>query len=68
MLVTPILVFLSLAFGKPMDMMFNYHEIVAVGVAVLIAQFISQDGESNWLEGALLVAAYLMIAIAFFFL
>jgi Ca2+:H+ antiporter len=68
MLVTPILVFLSLAFGNPMDMMFNYHEIVAVGVAVLIAQFISQDGESNWLEGALLVAAYLMIAIAFFFL
>jgi Ca2+:H+ antiporter len=51
-----------------MDMMFNYHEIVAVGMAVLIAQFISLDGESNWLEGALLVAAYLMIAIAFFFL
>lgn len=68
MLVTPVLVFLSLAFGKPMSMMFNYHEIVVVALAVLSAQFISQDGESNWLEGLMLVAAYFIIAIAFFFL
>lgn len=68
MLVTPLLVFLSLALGRPMTMMFNYHEIVAVALAVLIAQFISLDGESNWLEGALLVAAYFIIAIAFYFL
>ncbi len=68
MLVTPVLVFLSFAMGKPMSMMFNYHEIVVVGLAVLSAQFISQDGESNWLEGLMLVAAYLIIAIAFFFL
>ena len=68
MLVTPVLVFLSFAMGKPMSMMFNYHEIVVVGLAVLSAQFISQDGESNWLEGLMLVAAYFIIAIAFFFL
>jgi Ca2+:H+ antiporter len=68
MLVTPVLVFLSLAFGKPMSMMFNYHEIVVVGLAVLSAKFISQDGESNWLEGLMLVAAYLIIAIAFFYM
>lgn len=66
MLVTPVLVFLSLALGRPMNMMFNYHEIVAVGLAVISAGFISLDGESNWLEGALLMAAYLIIAIAFF--
>ncbi len=68
MLVTPVLVFLSLAFGEQMTMMFNYHEIVAVALAVFSAQFISQDGECNWLEGALLVAAYFIMAIAFFFL
>lgn len=68
MLVTPVLVFLSLVFAKPMDMLFNYHEIVAVALAVITAQFISQDGESNWLEGALLMAAYAIIGIAFFFL
>ncbi|MEA4926559.1 MAG: calcium/proton exchanger [Syntrophomonadaceae bacterium] len=68
MLVTPVLVFLSFAMGTPMTMMFNFHEIVVVALAVLIAQFISLDGESNWLEGALLVSAYLIIAIAFYFL
>lgn len=68
MLVTPVLVFVSLALAKPMDLLFNYHEIVAVALAVLTAQFISQDGESNWLEGAMLVAAYIIIATAFFFL
>lgn len=68
MLVTPVLIFLSLAFHNPMSILFNYHEIVAVALAVFIAQFISHDGESNWLEGSLLVAAYLIMAIAFFFL
>lgn len=67
MLITPLLVFLSLLFGSPMTMMFNYYEIVAVALAVLIAQFISLDGESNWLEGSLLVAAYFIIAVAFYF-
>ncbi|MCX5780169.1 MAG: calcium/proton exchanger [Firmicutes bacterium] len=68
MLVTPVLVFLSFGMGKPMTMMFNYHEIAVVALAVVSAQFISLDGESNWLEGALLVAAYVIMAIAFFLL
>mgnify|MGYP000884496842 CR=1 FL=1 len=68
LLVTPILIFLSFLFARPMDMLFNYYEIVAVALAVLSAQFISHDGESNWLEGAMLVAAYFIMAVAFFFL
>lgn len=68
MLVTPVLVFLSFGMGAPMTMMFNYHEIAVVALAVVSAQFISLDGESNWLEGALLVAAYVIMAIAFFLL
>lgn len=68
MLVTPILVLLSFAFGTPMTIMFNYYELVVLALAVLISQFISIDGESNWFEGALLVAAYFIIAIAFFLL
>lgn len=67
LLITPILIFLSFIFRQPMSIMFNYFEIVAVGLAVLIAQFISLDGESNWLEGSLLLAAYGIIAFAFFF-
>ncbi len=36
--------------------------------AVLVAAFISVDGESNWLEGAMLLALYLIVAIGFFYL
>lgn len=68
MLVTPILIFVSFIIGRPMSLIFNFYEIVAVGLAVLIAQFISMDGESNWLEGALLLAAYSIVAFAFYLL
>jgi Ca2+:H+ antiporter len=65
--VAPALVFISLAVGHPMDFVFTTFEVAAVGVATLIAAHISGDGESNWLEGALLVGAYLIMAISFFF-
>ncbi|HWP97654.1 MAG TPA: calcium/proton exchanger [Syntrophomonadaceae bacterium] len=68
MLITPLLVFLGLFLNRPMNIMFNFHEIVSVALAVLIAQFVSLDGESNWLEGSLLVAAYAIMAIAFYFI
>ncbi len=68
LLVTPVLIFASFILGTPMNMMFNSYEIITLALAVLIAQFISLDGESNWLEGSLLLAAYAMIAIAFFFI
>ncbi len=67
LLVTPLLVFIGLFMGRPMSIVFNYYEIVAIGLAVLIAQFISLDGESNWLEGSLLLAAYAIIAFGFYF-
>lgn len=67
LLVTPILVFLSYVWGNPMNLFFNYYEIIALASAVLIAIFISLDGESNWLEGAQLIVAYLIIAAAFYF-
>jgi len=67
LLVTPVLVFISLILSRPMNLIFNFYEIVTLSLAVLIAQFTSLDGESNWLEGGLLLAAYAMIAIAFFF-
>jgi Ca2+:H+ antiporter len=41
---------------------------VAVAVAVIVANLISLDGRSNWLEGALLLATYLILAAAFYFL
>ncbi len=65
--VAPVLVLVGWATGQPMDLDFNPFELVAVAVAVLIANSISSDGQSNWLEGTLLLAAYALIALAFFF-
>ncbi|MDX1978498.1 MAG: calcium/proton exchanger [Pseudanabaenaceae cyanobacterium bins.68] len=65
--VAPVLVIAGWCLGQPMDLNFNPFEIVAVGVAVLIANSISSDGRSNWLEGALLLATYGIIGLAFYF-
>lgn len=68
MFVAPLLVFISLIVGKPMDFFFTGFEIAAVGFSVAIVTVISMDGRSNWLEGAQLLAAYLIMALSFFFL
>jgi Ca2+:H+ antiporter len=65
--VAPVLVLAGWILGKPMDLDFNAFELVAVAVAVLIANSISSDGKSNWLEGTLLLAAYTVLALAFYF-
>jgi Ca2+:H+ antiporter len=65
--VAPVLVLAGWLMGKPMDLDFNPFELVAVVVAVLIANSISSDGKSNWLEGTLLLATYLVLGFAFYF-
>ena len=62
--VAPVLIFLSLIF-KPMSIIFNAFELVALIVSVLIANRIVNDGESNWLEGVQLLAVYIIIAAMF---
>ncbi len=64
--VAPVLVLLSLVVGHPMDLVFHPLEIAAVAVAVGLSALIALDGESNWLEGALLMLVYLVLAISFF--
>ena len=63
--VAPILIFLSLIF-TPMSIIFNEFELVALVFSVFIANRVSNDGESNWLEGIQLLAVYLIIAASFF--
>lgn len=65
--VAPVLVLAGWFLGQPMDLNFNPFELVAVAVAVLIANSISSDGRSNWLEGMLLLATYIILGLAFFF-
>lgn len=65
--VTPVLIFLSLLFS-PMSIVFNEFELIALIFAVLIANRVAGDGESNWLEGAQLISVYIIFAASFFIL
>ena len=66
--VVPVLVFVSLAMGNPLTLVFNSFELIALIGGVLIATLVAEDGESNWLEGSVLVSLYLMLALAFYLL
>ena len=68
LLVAPVLVFASYAFGSPLDLIFTPFEVAAVTISVVIVGFVAVDGESHWMEGVMLVGVYLMLAMAFFFL
>jgi Ca2+:H+ antiporter len=66
--VAPVLVFVSLLANNPMDLIFTGIEIAAVAFSSLILGFITLDARSNWIEGTQLLAAYLIMAVSFFFL
>jgi Ca2+:H+ antiporter len=66
--VAPVLVLLSFVVGPdPMALVFNGYEIAGLLFAVLIANFATQEGESNWFEGVQLLALYAVIGLVFFF-
>jgi Ca2+:H+ antiporter len=66
--VAPVLVFVSLALGHPLTLVFNTFELIALGAGVLISVLVSADGESSWLEGAALIGIYIILGLAFFLL
>jgi Ca2+:H+ antiporter len=73
--VTPFLVLLSAVFvamgmkgAHHLDLLFTPMEVVAVLLAVLIVAILGMDGQTNWFEGALLLALYAVLAIAFFYI
>lgn len=68
LLVAPLLVFLGLAFGQRMDLVFTPFEVAALGLSVIVASIVTLDGESHWFEGVQLLAVYLLVAAAAFFL
>ena len=69
LLVAPLLVILSFVINKPMDLVLNNAlELVTLVGSVLIANSVARDGESNWLEGLMLLGVYAILAVAFFFL
>jgi Ca2+:H+ antiporter len=66
--VAPVLVMASVLFGPhPLALVFNGFELGAVLIAVLIANYVTQDGRSNWFEGLQLLAVYLIFGITFYY-
>jgi Ca2+:H+ antiporter len=69
LLVAPALVLISFLIGQPMDLVIHRPlELVGLIGATLITASVARDGETNWLEGAMLLGVYLLLALAFFFL
>ncbi|MCJ1313097.1 hypothetical protein MMC25_006774 [Agyrium rufum] len=66
LLVTPFLVILGWIIGQPMTLHFETFETIVFFLSVLIVNYLIQDGKSNYLEGAMLIGIYVIIALAFF--
>ncbi len=66
--VAPVLVLASFAIGPfPMALVFNGFEIGAIFLSILIAQEVTQRGDSTWFEGLQLLAVYAVLGLTFYF-
>jgi Ca2+:H+ antiporter len=68
LVVTPLLVFAGLAFGQHLHLDFTPFDISAIALSVVVVAFVTYDGSTNWLEGAQLMAVYVILAITSFYL
>ena len=67
--VAPVLVFASyLRPEGPMDLLFTNLEVLAIVLAASVMALVSQDGESNWMEGVQMLAVYIILGIVFYYL
>lgn len=66
--VVPILVIAGILLNRPFTLVFTGFEIISVLLAAIIMNLIAHDGKSNWFEGVMLIAVYIIIAIGFFFI
>lgn len=65
--VVPILVIAGIVVNRPFNLVFTIYELAVVFLAALILNLIAHDGKSNWFEGIMLTAVYVIIAVGFFF-
>lgn len=68
LLVAPVLIFASHLMGMSMDLLFTQFEVVAIAIAVIVAQTMTADGESHWIEGVMMIAVYAILGVGFYFL
>src|SRR5699024_2861024 len=66
MFVTPVLVLLSTLFTTSMPLVFTWAELVSMVMGVLLMTILSVDGDSNWFDGLILLAAYVIMGVGFY--
>jgi Ca2+:H+ antiporter len=66
--VAPVLVLLAVPLGQPLTLEFSHMEVVGMAMSVGATTLIAMDGESNWLEGVMLLGVYAILGVAFFFI
>jgi len=62
----PAMVLLGIPFGQPLDLLVGVFEVGVLFLAQLLVMQVVQDGSTNWLEGVMLIIAYLVICAAYF--
>jgi len=66
--VVPLLVIAGIVLGKPLTLVFTIYELAVVFLSAIIMNLIAHDGKSNWFEGVMLTAVYVIIGIGFYFI
>jgi Ca2+:H+ antiporter len=66
--VVPLLVIAGIILGKPLTLVFTIYELAVVFLSAIIMNLIAHDGKSNWFEGVMLTAVYVIIGIGFYFI
>ena len=64
---TPLIVIIGWCMGNTMSLYFSLFETISLFVSAFIVNFLVLDGRSNYLEGALLIAGYVIIALGAYF-
>jgi Ca2+:H+ antiporter len=65
--VAPVLIWVGQMIGQPITLNFNPFEVVAIAISVIVANLVSFGGRSNWLDGILLLATYLVLSTGFYY-
>lgn len=66
--VAPLLTILGFIILKPLNLVYNIYHIASLMISVGLSFFVFQDGKTYWLEGAILIASYLIIAMGYYFM
>lgn len=67
MFVMPVIVIFSYIIGSPVTLVFSMFQIIIMAISLAMAYFVFQDGKTYWLEGAILIAVYIVITMAYYF-